>query len=158
MEPLESFFVVHTSDPTSPTFKVPIIIDYEGKYALPPFTSGWHEGNVSHIWVRPNPIRLDRQPEGTTTTKELCLAGSGEIVPPRITEIRVYGPGLSITGARDGDGTPIPLPISTGSHLPSYLVLTYVSEGDTPVDGVLAISFLNNFDDEFTLGVPIIIR
>lgn len=153
-EPRDVYLVVHTSDPTSPTFRVPIIIDHEGRYTAttpPPSVFDY----VAQVWLRPNPIRLDVLPAGTSTTLELCLDHRGE---PRITGIRTIGPGLSITGARDFYGAPMSYPLSRGSGPPAYLDLRYDSTDGAAMDGTLTISFLNEFDDEFTFGVPVIIR
>lgn len=147
--------VIHTSDPTSPTFRVPIIIDHDARYEPAPTMYRYSEFDMPRIWVRPNPIRLSSKPDGETSTTEFCLDGDES---PVITRMKLVGQGLSITRAETNDGTPIPLPPEYDGSLSVYMELEHTSEGLGPVDGVLIIGFLSNWNEEMALAVPIMVR
>jgi len=161
--PASSNLIVHTADPTSPSFMVPIIVDYEGRY---PRTDAYDPGpswDIDYVWVRPNPVRFDALPPGESTTVTLCLDGNCRLIPDintgiDITDISVAGDGLSIAGMRTHEGTPIDDPSGYDTLLPGYLDLTYTSLDGNSVDGLLRISFLDNWETELTLAVPILVR
>ena len=70
----------------------------------------------------------------------------------------VSGAGLSLTGAWTHDGAAIPLPLEYGAAMPEKIDLEYVSSGEGAIDGVLSISFLDNWDAELTFAAPILVR
>jgi hypothetical protein len=150
--------IIHTADPTSPSFMVPIIVDYEGKYpkAGADDPRGWEP---DFVWVNPNPVRFAAIPPGESTTVTLCLGGFGR--PETgfgITDISVAGEGLSIAGMRTYEGTDAVDPSGHFILFPDYLDLTYTSVNGESVDGLLRISFLDRWESELTLAVPILVR
>lgn len=159
--PEETFLIVHTSDPTSPTFRVPIVVDHEGTY-LPGGMDEDYWGMFEHayVWTRPNPVRFSVKPTGRSEIVEVTLAGTGGADDPmlEVTDISVWGHGLSIAGIWDQEGNPLSPPIHSGSLVLAYLDIEHVSTGEEVCDGVLMLSFLDIFGIEKTLGVPILVR
>ena len=162
---VESHLVVETSDPTSPTFRVPIVIDHSGE------TGGCHrvtpETNGSFAAVGPNPVRMDALPRGESETMEIVAvsyraAFSVEPQPP-ITGIRVEGPGLAFTGARtwhDVDYSSIPFPVTEFEPDAEGLSLDleYTSVTGGPADGVISVEFVEDCGCLMTMQAPILIR
>jgi len=149
------WFVVHTSDPTSPTLRVPIIVDDGGRYALEPYSIEYDIHDWDFVWTTPNPIRIGSLPAGESTTLDVCLTSRGG---PQYTNITVWGPDLTLSGMYDMDGALVSVPVPEGSSGPAMLEVTYSSSGIGLVDGALLITYINRYGDEFTQGFPIMVR
>lgn len=117
---------------------------------------GWEP---DYVWVNPNPVRFDALPPGESTAVTLCLGNNGG--PETgfdITDISVEGEGLSIAGMRTYEGEAVVDPSGHGILIPDYLDLTYTSLDGDRIDGLLRISFLDRWETEMTLAVPILVR
>ena len=130
----EAHVVLETDDPTSPTLRVPILLDETGR--LTPESHHDHpvEYRESFVEVSPNPIRLDA---GASGTLELIIFPEGEL-GTEILGVHVYGEGLGLSGSTEELMT----------------VLTYSSASD----GSLIVGFETSWGDELSLVVPILAR
>lgn len=143
--------VVHTSDPTSPTVRVPIIPG-EADQVPPSANDGYMPmQDESNPMVKPNPIRFD---VGTPQEIPLCLSGMGAEVT--YTGVRVYGEGYSMVG---------PLPTvqepfysGDGHGQMRYVTVRYDPENGGPEDGTVLIDLVDTWGDELQLAIPVIIR
>ncbi len=151
----QSWLVVHTSDPTSPTLRVPIVFDDEGRYALPPMTPGYDIRDWDHVWARPNPVRIRALEAGESTSVDICLDSENT---PAVTDVSVWGEGLTLVGVFDGDGSPCTIPTSPDGPYPRSLTVGYESSGSGDVDGVVMVTYVNTYGDAFTQGFPVLVR
>lgn len=131
--------VVETSDPTSPTLRIPIAFDTAGTHTpydpleLPP---NYYE---SYIWsMEPNPVHISTDRPSTT---EVCVS------------VETNGSGFAFMSMRvDGEGLSLVEPVDHYNPRISYTP----TGGD--VDGSLIIDFTDNWGDAHTLVVPILVR
>jgi len=147
---------VRTRGPGASTIRVPIILDHEGEYPeLDPYA--WPSspfGELFAIAVSPNPVRFRVGSPGEVRSQELCISPTNGAT--LVTDFRVIGEGLDLVDARDRSGLPasIETPFEVGNV--DTIDIQYTSNG-SPLSGLLAISFINEYGTEMTLGVPVII-
>jgi hypothetical protein len=149
--------VVHTSDPTSPTVKVPVYrnpeLVYENHYMDPV------EG-LRPI-VKPNPIRIDRHTVKGEKRIEVCLALLGWGDPLfRFTKIEAFGASVAVAELLDYQGNPVtlPHPPDVWTADPNRAVISYKPQMDADEDGALVVHFEEDSGRQQALVVPIVIR
>jgi hypothetical protein len=148
---------VHTRDPTSPTFSVPIYRDRN--YIIEdPYPSG---PGVANPIVKPNPIRINSKKAKAGYTVEICaFFHSGEKLQARTTRIETVGDAFAVEELTDYQGNPIevPGPYETLPSDPSTVVISYTPIQSPNQDGALVIHFDLLPGGKRSLIVPILVR
>lgn len=147
---------VHTRDPTSPTFSVPIYRDQNYIIEDPHSSFGG-----THPVVKPNPIRIYRDEAGNGQNIEVCMFfHSGDERQAKTTEVETVGEAFAIEELRDYQGRPmeVPGPDETLSGDPSAVVISYRPLQSPNQDGALVIQFDLLPGGKRSLIVPILVR
>jgi hypothetical protein len=137
---------VHTEDPTSPSFSVPVYLDadssYPGEILLPGEHFPVHEPSVM---VNPNPIRFD----GTTTKVDICIVVLDlGIARARIAKLWIDGDSFSISG-----------PLYQGENPAYYRTSIKLNQSALVLkDGYLAVEFDDPCGILRKLRVPILYK
>ena len=131
-------FIVETDDPTSPTIEVPIGFDMTGTHTLERDPGVWD----IFIDVRPNPVRFRA---GVPEMKELCVGVQNAEWGITLDAVTIHGEGLSLVA---------PVDLSA----PGGFSVEYAPASGSDVNGALVVDFTDNWGDEETLVVPIIVR
>jgi hypothetical protein len=138
------YLIVVTDDPTSPSLKVPIGYDLSGSHT--------HDDPVDEqdilIDVRPNPVRFTR---GRAEIKDLCVNVQHTDEAFALDDVRIHGEGLSLV-------EPVDLSVPLEHPSPGGFGIEYAPTTDDDVNGALIVDFTDNWGDEETLVVPILVR
>ncbi|MBW1809862.1 MAG: hypothetical protein JRJ87_16825 [Deltaproteobacteria bacterium] len=151
----EGELVIVTEDPTSPTLRVPILVDATGQYVDDGMNNYiFPEANMG---VQPNPVRIYPLAPGESLVVEMCVKALG--LEKRITHMAAYGDEFSILSATELSGNLIDLPIDD-YILTDEMQIELVFEPATSKPGHGAVAF--QFDDHRgirqTLIVPIVVQ
>lgn len=136
----EAVVVLETSDPTSPTLRVPIIFDETGEHTSDHYPMGGLMEEKTLLLTKPNPIRFERVSVGSSVTQDVCLLFDivGSVPSP---EFSVMGQGFSIL-----------------SSSLEHVTVQYAPQTPVSEDGALVIEFLSYWGDAMTLVVPILVQ
>ena len=137
-EPREGTFIVVTDDPTSPTIEVPIAFDMTGTHT---YDDPMSQEDI-FIDVRPNPVRFRA---GVPEITELCVGVQNAEWGITLDAVSIHGEGLSLVA---------PVDLSA----PGGFSVEYAPASGSDVNGALVVDFTDNWGDEETLVVPIIVR
>jgi hypothetical protein len=138
------YLIIQTEDPTSPPIEVPIRFD----------TTGTHTDEdhlmVEDIFidVRPNPVRFRA---GVPEIKELCVHAQNTDETLVLDDVRIHGEGLSLV-------EPVDLSVPPEYPFPGGFGIEYAPTTDEDVNGALIVDFTDNWGDEETLVVLILVR
>jgi hypothetical protein len=145
---------IHTSDPTSPTLRVPVIVDPAAE--IPEQVPVYPE--VTCPVVKPNPIRFGRITTGGTRTLDVCVRFEGGGPHGRLTRLEVSGSDYCIQQATDRLGNRIPLPVEdypVGQESISVRVANQ-PVSDQREGGTLLVQTVDDRGEKYTLLVPIL--
>jgi hypothetical protein len=150
--PAEGKFVIETSDPTSPTLEVPLLVDPD---AVLPETQDYPVGVIPI--VKPNPIRFHKRMDvGETQTLEVCLRLEGATSSSLINRLELHGDNFGIQGVYDKEGQPLSLPARNYIIGQDTLkILDNKPISDNRDGGTLQVEFVDDLGDQRTLLVPI---
>jgi hypothetical protein len=142
--------VIQTSDPTSPTLRVPIYMHTEAD----------QDERTTFALVRPNPIYFERAKRKERQVVDVCVRLEDEELSSRLTGLEAVGDGFVVEGVSDYDGNAIPLPVRSYAtdeyHL--QVKLAYEPDSNRVEDGSLAVRFTDGRGREQTLLVPVLVR
>ncbi len=150
----EGTFVIETSDPTSPTLEVPLLVDPDA--VLPKNRS--HPVGMIPI-VKPNPIRFHKRMDvGETQTLEACLRLEGATGSSMLSRLELYGENFRLQGVYGKDGRPLNLPLRNYAIGQDTLKVVIDNEPktDNREGGTLQVEFIDDLGDQRTLLVPIL--
>jgi hypothetical protein len=148
---------VHTKDPTSPTFGVPIYRD-RNYIVEDPYHGGF---GGTHPVVKPNPIRIDRDKAKDGQNIEVCMFfHSGDERQATTTKVETVGEAFAVEELRDYQGRPmeVPGPDEFLTSSPSEVVISYMPLQSPNQDGALVIHFDLLPGGKRSLVVPILVR
>jgi hypothetical protein len=145
---------IHTSDPTSPTLRVPVIVDPAAE--IPKQVPVYPE--VTCPVVKPNPIRFGRMAAGGTQTLDVCVRFEGGGPHGRLTRLEAFGSDYHLQQATDRRGDSICLPVE---DYPIGQESISVRLANRPVSdqregGTLLVQTVDDLGAEYTLLVPIL--
>jgi hypothetical protein len=149
----EAFLVVKTSDPTSPTLRIPIVLD--SRYSST--DDAWQE---ACFLVKPNPIRLETIPFGSTHSVEIGVhpieLGGYNLL--RNVTFSTVGEDFSITGITDDFGKELTPPLEIEAHSVSMRVfLEYTPQDDKPENGLMVVQFTDEWELTQSMRIPIVV-
>jgi hypothetical protein len=150
----EGTLIIETSDPTSPTLEVPMVVDPDN--VLPEDHS--YPVGVIPI-VKPNPIRFRKRTNvGEWQTLEVCLRLEGAAQSSKITRLELHGENFGIQAVFDANGGEISHPLreyNIGQDTLKILVDNRPVTDDRK-GGTLEVEFTDDLGDQRTLLVPIL--
>ncbi|HUU01200.1 MAG TPA: hypothetical protein VM425_07175 [Myxococcota bacterium] len=147
--------VIETSDPTSPTMRVPLTIGED-----PDYPNNIHDSAVGTLpIIKPNPIRFDTTNIHEKQDIEVCIYLFCNRSPSRLTKLAAPGKSFSIQGLSDQQGNSVSLPVeyNTNSSVVYKTTVSYTPHSSNE-DGELVVQFEDDLGDERTLLVPILFR
>jgi hypothetical protein len=149
----ETYLVIKTSDPTSPTLRIPIVhfAGYSGSY------DGSKE---TWLQIKPNPIRLDQLSSGNSHVEEIGVLGSSIGSENQIKNVAfsTIGDDFSISEITDNWGNRLTIPVDIDVHAePIRVFLEYRPRDDQPDNGLLVVTFTDGWGLTQNLRVPILV-
>jgi hypothetical protein len=149
----DAYLVFKTSDPASPTLRIPIVR-----------SSGYSRfvDDSREVWlqIKPNPIRLDQISSGNTQVVEIGVMGNSLSSEKRIMNVAfsTIGGDFSISEITDNLGNSLTNPLDIDIHVePIRVFLEYHPQDDQPENGLLAITFKDSWGLTQNLRVPILV-
>jgi len=137
----EATLTIETDDATSPTLVVPIVFDTSGTHTPESYLE--HASNIdTYVDIRPNPVHIAK---GVPTTLDLCIGVQNAYESFALDAVTIHGEGLSLVE---------PVDLSA----PGGFSIEYTPVTDDDVNGALIVDFTDNWGDEETLVVPILVR
>lgn len=149
----ETYLVIKTSDPTSPTLRIPIV-----RYAGYSGSQGGMEG----IWlqIKPNPIRLDQISPGNSHVVEIGVMGGSFAGEDHIKnmEFSTTGNDFSILEITDNWGNQLTMPFDIAVHAePIRVFVEYRPRDNQPENGLLVVTYTDGWGLTQNLRVPILV-
>jgi hypothetical protein len=145
--------VVETSDPTSPTVRVPVILDLVGDLTDP--ISENPEMKEARLIAKPNPVRVTPLPVGQSLVMELCLFSHGMDISTDIM-ISTEGNSFSVLRVEDLEGNTVPFPFDFEPYTGPYtLFVEYRPLDESHEDGKLILEFTDGWGLRQMLEFPL---
>lgn len=150
----EGTLIIETSDPTSPTLEVPMVVDPD---TVLPEDQSYPVGMIPI--VKPNPIRFRKKTNvGESQTLEVCLRLEGAVQSSQLNRLELHGENFGIQAVFDADGGEISLPLRDYNIGEATLKILVDNQPvtDNRTGGTLKVEFTDDLGEQRTLLVPIL--